>query len=80
MCEAAGLRIESCELQPFLQPDLNWYFDTAATTQENRAAVLRLIENAPNSARRLFQLRDDRATGGKITWYWQRLSLLAVKP
>jgi hypothetical protein len=80
MCEAAGLSIEYCELSPFLQPDLNWYFDTAATSPENRAAVLRLIENAPNSARRLFQLRDDRANGGKITWYWQRLSLLAVKP
>jgi ubiquinone/menaquinone biosynthesis C-methylase UbiE len=80
MCEAAGLRVEYCELQPFLQPDLDWYFETAATPPENRAAVLRLIENAPDSARKLFQLRDDRATGGKITWYWQRLSLLAVKP
>jgi ubiquinone/menaquinone biosynthesis C-methylase UbiE len=80
MCEAAGLRVEYCELLPFLQPDLEWYFDTAATSIENRAAVLRLIENAPQSARRLLQLRDERATGGKITWYWQRLSLLAVKP
>jgi ubiquinone/menaquinone biosynthesis C-methylase UbiE len=80
MCEAAGLRVEYCELQPFLQPDLNWYFDTAATPEENRAAVLRLIENAPESARRLFQLRDESAAGGKVTWYWQRLSLLAAKP
>jgi ubiquinone/menaquinone biosynthesis C-methylase UbiE len=79
MCEEAGLRVEYCELSPFLQPDLEWYFDTAATSQLNRALVLRLIENAPQSARRLFQLRDDRARGGKITWYWQRLSLLAVK-
>ncbi len=79
MCAAAGLRIVHCELQPFLQPDLEWYFDTAATPPENRAAVLHLIENAPKSARRLFDLHDGRATGGKITWYWQRMSLLAVK-
>jgi ubiquinone/menaquinone biosynthesis C-methylase UbiE len=80
MCESAGLRVDYADLQSFLQPDLNWYFDTAATSPENRALVLRLIENAPESARRLFQLRDERASGGKITWYWQRLSLLAVKP
>jgi ubiquinone/menaquinone biosynthesis C-methylase UbiE len=80
LCESAGLRVDYAELQPFLQPDLNWYFDTAATSPENRILVLRLIENAPESARRLFQLRDERASGGKITWYWQRLSLLAVKP
>ncbi|MEX2138335.1 MAG: class I SAM-dependent methyltransferase [Pirellulales bacterium] len=79
MCEAAGLQVVHCELQPFLQPDLEWYFDTAATPPENRAAVLQLIEEAPESARRLFDLRDERASGGKITWYWQRLSLLAVK-
>ena len=23
--------------------------------------------------------RDERSIGGKITWYWQRMSLLAVK-
>jgi 2-polyprenyl-3-methyl-5-hydroxy-6-metoxy-1,4-benzoquinol methylase len=79
MCETAGLHVVHCELQPFLQPDLEWYFDTAATPSENRAAVLQLIENVPQSARRLFDLHDERATGGKITWYWQRLSLLAVK-
>jgi ubiquinone/menaquinone biosynthesis C-methylase UbiE len=79
MCDAAGLNVVHCELHPFLQPDLDWYFDTAATPPENRAAVLRLIETAPWSARQLFDLRDARASGGKITWKWQRLSLLAVK-
>jgi SAM-dependent methyltransferase len=80
MCSAAGLRVMHCELQPFLQPDLQWYFDTAATTNENRRRVLELVENAPSSARRLFCLRDERASGGTITWYWPRISLLAVKP
>jgi ubiquinone/menaquinone biosynthesis C-methylase UbiE len=79
MCQREGLSIEYCELRPMLQPDLDWYFCTAATKPENRDAVLHLIETAPDSARRLFQLRDDRTTGGKITWYWQRMSLLAVK-
>jgi hypothetical protein len=79
MCEQAGLSVAHCELHPMLQPDLDWYFFTAGTSPENRAAVLELIERAPESARRLLHLRDERSTGGKTTWYWQRMSLLAVK-
>lgn len=76
MCAAAGLRVTHCELHPMLQPDLEWYFDTAATSAENRAAVLELIQTAPDSARRLFRLATEN---DKITWWWQRLSLLAHK-
>jgi hypothetical protein len=63
-------------LSRFLQPDLQWYFETAATLPENHAAVIRLIETAPDSARRLFQLET---SSGKTTWYWQRLSLVAIR-
>jgi SAM-dependent methyltransferase len=31
LCQAAGLRVTHSELDPFKQPDLNWYFETAAT-------------------------------------------------
>jgi ubiquinone/menaquinone biosynthesis C-methylase UbiE len=76
MCDEAGLRVIHTKLTRFLQPDLNWYFETAATPPENRAAVLRLVQTAPQSARRLFEIRT---IGDKTTWYWQRLSLLAIK-
>ncbi len=76
MCDAAGLRVIHLELTRFLQPDLQWYFETAATSPANREAILRLIENAPESARRLYQLET---INGKTTWYWQRLSLVAIK-
>jgi ubiquinone/menaquinone biosynthesis C-methylase UbiE len=75
-CELAGLRVLVCELQPMKQPDLNWYFDAANTSPENRAKVLELVRTAPNSARKLFRLTEE---SGKIVWWWQRLSLLAVK-
>jgi len=76
LCEAGALAVRQIKLTPFKQPDLNWYFETAATTPENRRKVLALIDNAPESARRLFRLgRED----GKIVWWWQRLSLLARK-
>ena len=74
LCEQAGLRVISSELQPFKQPDLNWYFETAATSPENRAKVLALIRTASPQVRALFRLGDE---DGKIVWCWQRLTLLA---
>ena len=76
LCQDAGLRVEFSELQPFKQPDLNWYFDTANTTPENRAKVLELIRTAPPEARALFRLGED---DGKIVWWWQRLVLGAQR-
>jgi ubiquinone/menaquinone biosynthesis C-methylase UbiE len=76
MCEAAGLRVKHSGLTPFKMPDLNWYFETAATSPENRAAVLDLVRNSPETARRLFRLGEE---GEKIVWWWQRLTLIAVK-
>lgn len=76
LCEAAGLAVFSADVTQFQQPDLEWYFETAATAPENRAEVLRLIADAPRSARELFQLAEE---GGKTVWQWQRLTLVARK-
>lgn len=70
----AGFEMSRCECTPFKQPDVAWYFRTAATSPDNRARVLDLIEHAPEEARRAFRLgRED----GRIVWWWQRMSLLA---
>jgi ubiquinone/menaquinone biosynthesis C-methylase UbiE len=76
LCAASGLTVEQVVLNPFKQPDLNWYFETAATTPENRSQVLALINQAPESARKLFRLGEE---DGKIVWWWQRLTLIARK-
>ena len=76
LCEEAGLEVTSVTLVPFKQPDLEWYFDTAATTPENRKEVLELIRAAPDEARRLFNLAVE---DGKTVWWWPRLSLVAQK-
>ena len=76
LCEKHGLSVTSAELFPFKQPDLEWYFDTAATTPENRSRVHELIANAPASARSLFRLGEE---DGRIVWWWSRLSLTAQK-
>ena len=76
LCEAHGLRIVHLDSQPFKQPDLNWYFDAAATPAANRAEVLQLISSASESVRRHFQLAEE---DGKITWNWQRLTFIAIR-
>lgn len=76
LCEQNGLHVENLSLTPFKQPDLNWYFETAATSPENRRAVLGLIARIPGSARKLFRLAKE---DGRIVWWWQRLALVAVK-
>lgn len=76
LCEDARLAVVFSELQPFKQPDLTWYFDTAGTTPENRAKVLELVRTAPPEARTLFHLGEE---DGKIIWWWQRLVLAAKR-
>jgi SAM-dependent methyltransferase len=74
LCRPAGLTVRHASLTPFKQPDLDWYFDTAATSTENRREVLAMIANAPESARELFRLGEE---DGNIVWWWQRLTLIA---
>ena len=73
----AGLEVETSEMHPLEQPDLEWYFETAGTSLENREKVSALVAGAPESARRVFQIAE---RDGKITWWWPRLSLRARKP
>jgi SAM-dependent methyltransferase len=75
LCAAAGFHVLSLNVTPFKQPDLEWYFDTAATTEENRALVRDLVTNAPPEAHAAFRIsRED----GKTVWWWRRLALLAT--
>lgn len=76
LCQSAGLTVEKTGLTPFKQPDLEWYFETAATTVENREAVRELVRTAPESARRIFKIAEEN---GKAVWWWTRLALLARK-
>jgi ubiquinone/menaquinone biosynthesis C-methylase UbiE len=72
-----GMVVEVSQLNRMKQPDLNWYFETAATSPENRIQVLDAIEKASPHVRTALGLADEE---GKIIWYWQRLTLRARKP
>lgn len=76
LCQAAGLTVRHLDISPFKQPDLDWYFEAAATSPENRRKVLDLVDIAPESARKLFCLGKE---DGKIVWWWRRLTLAAEK-
>ncbi|MDB6093613.1 MAG: type 11 methyltransferase [Verrucomicrobia bacterium] len=75
-CLAAGLEIVHREVQVFQQPDLEWYFNAAATPEENRAKVREAIRSATPTVRQFMRLEE---TDGKISWWWQRLVLAARK-
>jgi ubiquinone/menaquinone biosynthesis C-methylase UbiE len=72
----AGLKVARSSLEFFKQPDLQWYFDTAATTPENREKVLDLVNNASPHVREALRLGHE---DGKIVWWWPRLTLVAEK-
>jgi ubiquinone/menaquinone biosynthesis C-methylase UbiE len=72
----SGLTILSSSLHLRKQPDLNWYFDTAATSPENRIQVLDAIQASSPRVRGALRLADE---DGKIVWWWPMLRLLAAK-
>ena len=69
-----GLAVERSQLTPMKQPDLQWYFETAATPPENRGKVLEAVRTAPPEVRAALRLGTE---DGRIVWWWPRLTLLA---
>lgn len=74
LCDAHGLQVQSAALHPMKQPDLEWYFDAAATSPANRERVRALVVSAPDAARTTFRLGEEE---GRIVWWWSRLTLIA---
>ncbi len=72
-----GLSVVRSQLDPMKQPDLNWYFETAATPAENRQRVISAVQLASAHVRAAMRLADE---DGKTVWWWPRLTLLAKKP
>jgi ubiquinone/menaquinone biosynthesis C-methylase UbiE len=77
LVRGSGLTVCRSTLQPMKQPDLQWYFETAATPPANRARVLEAVRNAPIHVRNALRLGEE---DGRIVWWWPRLTLLAQKP
>lgn len=76
LCQQARLDVQSILLEPFKQPDLNWYCDLTGTPEASRAQIVSLIQSAPPSTRRLFWLGTENE---RTVWWWKRLSLVAAK-
>ena len=70
----AGLKVVRTELHERKQPDLEWYFETAATPAENRAKVLAAVRTASGHVRQALRLGQE---DGKTVWWWPMLALLA---
>ena len=76
LAEKAGLKVVRADLQSRKQPDLNWYFETAATSEENRGEVLEAVAKASEHVRAALRIGKE---DGKIVWWWPMLALLARK-
>ncbi len=76
LAEKAGLKVVRSDLQSRKQPDLNWYFDTAATSEQSREKVLEAVAKASAHVRAALRLGNE---DGKIIWWWPMLALLAGK-
>lgn len=70
------LRIVSSRLHYKKQPDLEWYFETAATPLENRVCVLESVHTASPHVRQTLRINEEN---GRIVWWWPILTLLARK-
>ena len=77
LVHSCGMKTMLAELHSLKQPDLTWYFETAATTPENREKVLEAVRTAPPRVKSALGLATE---DGKIVWWWPRLTLLALKP
>jgi len=76
MCEQSGLAVEKLVIAYRKQPDLEWYFETAATSPENREKVRALIASATGPIREHYRLGEEE---GKTVWWWPMLMLVARK-
>ncbi|HVM51127.1 MAG TPA: class I SAM-dependent methyltransferase [Candidatus Acidoferrum sp.] len=76
LVRGARLNVLRSELHPRKQPNLDWYFETAATPPDNRKRVLGLVHEASDHVKQALRLRIEK---GKIVWWWPMLTLLASK-
>jgi ubiquinone/menaquinone biosynthesis C-methylase UbiE len=77
LCAAAGLEVQRSEVRRLKQPDLEWYFETAATAPANRERVRKLISGASRPVREYYSLAEEE---GRVVWQWPILRLVARKP
>jgi hypothetical protein len=76
LADKAGLKVVRSQLQSRKQPDLNWYFETAATPEENHEKVLEAVAKASEHVKAAIRLGNEQ---GKTVWWWPMLALLACK-
>jgi ubiquinone/menaquinone biosynthesis C-methylase UbiE len=76
LCEGAGLAVKRIGIRRLKHPDLEWYFETAATTPTNRERVRKLIQGASRPVREYYALGEE---DGRIIWQWPILHLVASR-
>lgn len=76
LARETGLKVVRSELHSRQQPDVEWYFETAATPAWNREQALQAIAGASEHVKTALRLGHQE---GRIVWWWPMLTLLARK-
>jgi ubiquinone/menaquinone biosynthesis C-methylase UbiE len=76
LARLAGMEVIQSRLHPRTQPNLDWYFETAATPPANRELVLEAVITASGHVKQALRLGNE---DGKIVWWWPMLTLMACK-
>lgn len=76
LCADAGLFVKRSTIHLKEQPDVEWYFQTAATSPANRKAVLEMIDTATPDIVAAYKIA---VNAGKISWWWPIATLIARK-
>jgi len=76
LARRADLEVLRSGLHSRKQPDLEWYFETAATPDVNREKVIEAVVSASEHVKTVLRLANE---DGKIVWWWPMLTLLARK-
>lgn len=74
LVRGAGLTVQKSELHPLKQPDLEWYFQAAATPPDRREKVIEAIRRVSPHVRSALRLAVE---DGKTVWWWSRITLVA---
>lgn len=72
----ANLRVEYLQTSVRLQPNSDWYFEVASTSESNRLLVRDLVASASPRIRNVMGIQNE---GGGVQWNWTMVTMICSK-
>ncbi|QSR88224.1 class I SAM-dependent methyltransferase [Methylacidiphilum caldifontis] len=75
-CLESGLVPLKSLFIPFKQDDIEWYFQSGGTSEENQKKIYEMVKKASQNAKRVLKIGWEE---GRPVWWWIKLCLVARK-